>query len=397
MGHLNLCSRMKHFLPLAALITLGSAQFVFFGNGRTAQQSFSQPAAVAPVQPQRAAIAPVQPQRAAIAPVQPQRAAPAPVQPQRFGVARPQPEARVPVPSPTFVSGRFAGTFFRPNRKLHHPGKNPLPAENPDDVKFVEILTEPPVRAEAPRSSVVTSAPVNAAILPAAVVPTAAPVAATTAAPVTTVAPVTTRAPVTTTPKARITTVATVRVTPLQIRSSIVNSFGAAVARPAPATPAPRVAPVVPTVNPRQPKALAIKPKGNYQYEGKDYLLTWRMGRNNFDWRGGVSFCKSKGMKLISLDNKEKTEHFLRLVATDRSPYFWSGGQVSRDSRTLTWPNGKTEPIARGQHPWSFTGRTGPQPDGGETCLAVLNSVYRDGVKFHDVACHHRKPVVCEE
>merc|ERR1711892_297376 len=239
----NLCSRMKHFLPLAALITLGSAQFVFFGNGRTAQQSFSQPAAVAPVQPQRAALAPAQPQRAAAAPVQPQR----------FGVTRPQPEARVPVPSPTFVSGRFAGTFFRPNRKLHHPGKNPLPAENPDDVKFVEILTEPPVRAEAPRSSVVTSAPVNAAILPAAVVPTAAPVAATTAAPVTTVAPVTTaapvttRAPVTTTPKARITTVATVRVTPLQIRSSIVNSFGAAVARPAPATPAPRVAPVVPT------------------------------------------------------------------------------------------------------------------------------------------------------
>merc|ERR1711892_424142 len=129
----NLCSRMKHFLPLAALITLGSAQFVFFGNGRTAQQSFSQPAAVAPVQPQRAALAPAQPQRAAAAPVQPQ--------------------ARVPVPSPTFVSGRFAGTFFRPNRKLHHPGKNPLPAENPDDVKFVEILTEPPVRAEAPRSS----------------------------------------------------------------------------------------------------------------------------------------------------------------------------------------------------------------------------------------------------
>merc|ERR1712106_385264 len=182
MGHLNLCSRMKHFLPLAALITLGSAQFVFFGNGRTAQQSFSQPAAVAPVQPQRAAAAPVQPQRAAAAPVQPQR----------FGVARPQPEARVPVPSPTFVSGRFAGTFFRPNRKLHHPGKNPLPAENPDDVKFVEILTEPPVRAEAPRSSFVTSAPVNAAVLPAAVVPTAAPVATTTAAPVTTVAPVTT-------------------------------------------------------------------------------------------------------------------------------------------------------------------------------------------------------------
>ena len=22
---------------------------------------------------------------------------------------------------------------------------------------------------------------------------------------------------------------------------------------------------------------------------------------------------------------------------------------------------------------------------------------FRDGVKFHDVACHHRKPVICEE
>merc|ERR1712168_500421 len=345
MGHLNLCTRMKHFLPLAALVTLGSAQFVFFGNGRPApQQSFARPAPAAPAPP---------------AP------RPLPVQPQRFSVARPQP-SRLPSPSlPS--SGRFAGTFFRPDRKLHHPGKNPLPEEKPEDVKFVEILTEKPEAAEAPRSSAV--------VVPAAVV-------------VTTAAPVTTKAPVT--------TVSTVRVTPLQIKSSIVNSFGAPVVRPAATTAAPRPAPVVTTVNPRQPKALAPKPKGNYQWQGNDYLLTWRMGRNNFDWRGGVSFCKSKGMKLISLDNKEKAEHFLRLVATDRSPYFWSSGQISRDSRTLTWANGKTEPIARGQHPWSFTGRTGPQPDGGEICLAILNNVYRDGVKFHDVACHHRKPVVCE-
>ena len=42
-------------------------------------------------------------------------------------------------------------------------------------------------------------------------------------------------------------------------------------------------------------------------------------------------------MKLISLDSKEKSEHFLRLVASDRAPYFWAGGQISRDSRSLTW------------------------------------------------------------
>merc|ERR1740128_1071429 len=145
---------MKHLLPLAALITLGTTQFVFFGNqfGGGSRQ----PAAIAPRQP------------AAIAPRQP--VAVAPVQPQRFGVVRPQPEARVPASQPV-SSTRFSGTFFRPDRKLVHPGKNPLPKEKPEDVKFVEILTEKPVR-EAARSSVVTASPVNAVVLPAAVITT---------------------------------------------------------------------------------------------------------------------------------------------------------------------------------------------------------------------------------
>merc|ERR1719369_1755962 len=317
---------MKHILPLVALVCLGRTQFVFFGN--------------------------------------------------QFGGAQ----------RPSVGEGRFSNTFFRPDRKLVHPGKNPLPKEKPEDVKLVEILTDRPV-TESSRSSDVTAASLNAVVLPEEVTSSAAPPTAAALAPVTTVAPVVTAAPLV------VTTPAIVRVTPLQIKSSIVSSFVAPVARSVlVVNSAPHVTPVAP----RQPKALKPQPKGNYQWQGKDYLLTWRMGRNNFDWRGGVSFCKSQGMNLISLDDKEKNEHFLRLVATDRAPYFWSGGQVSRDSHTLTWQNGKTEPITRGQHPWSFTGRTGPQPDGGEICLAVLNSVYRDGVKFHDVACHHRKPVVCE-
>lgn len=60
----------------------------------------------------------------------------------------------------------------------------------------------------------------------------------------------------------------------------------------------------------------------------------------------------------------------------------------------------------RQQNDWSENGGIGqPQPDnrevqqGGakETCLAVLNNFYNDGVHWHDVACHHRKPWVCEE
>ena len=32
-----------------------------------------------------------------------------------------------------------------------------------------------------------------------------------------------------------------------------------------------------------------------------------------------------------------------------------------------------------------------------EACMAVLNNFYGDGIKWHDVACHHEKPIVCED
>lgn len=46
-----------------------------------------------------------------------------------------------------------------------------------------------------------------------------------------------------------------------------------------------------------------------------------------------------------------------------------------------------------------------PQPDNAEydvnmtveACMAVLNDAYEDGVKWHDVACYHDKPVLCED
>ncbi|KAK3933390.1 Leucine--tRNA ligase [Frankliniella fusca] len=32
-----------------------------------------------------------------------------------------------------------------------------------------------------------------------------------------------------------------------------------------------------------------------------------------------------------------------------------------------------------------------------ESCLAILNNFYNDGINWHDVACHHLKPFVCED
>ena len=283
---------------------------------------------------------------------------------------------------------RFYGPLFR-SAHVFHNKKNPLPEEKPEDVHFVSILrnnhreevhlptvtttAKPVVRAAETAAPLVKAVEVvglrsSNAVLPAAVVATPAPAPPTT----TTVAPTTTtttQAPTTTTTTPAPTTPAA-PVTPLRIKSFVVGTNGRIVSSQ------PTSAPVVAQ---RQPKALetASRPKGNYQYEGKNYLLTWRNHRNNFDWSGGVQYCRSKGMKMISLDSKEKSEHFLRLVATDRAPYFWAGGKLSRDGRSLSWQNGRTESVARGQHPWSFTGRTGPQPDGGEICLAVLNNVYR--------------------
>jgi hypothetical protein len=29
--------------------------------------------------------------------------------------------------------------------------------------------------------------------------------------------------------------------------------------------------------------------------------------------------------------------------------------------------------------------------------MAILNNFYDDGIKWHDIACHHRKPFICED
>lgn len=103
-------------------------------------------------------------------------------------------------------------------------------------------------------------------------------------------------------------------------------------------------------------------------------------------------------MRIVSLDSSAKKEHFLQLVGSEGVTFMWAGGRISPDKRTLTWENGRRETIARGSHPWSFTGLRGPQPDGqgSEDCLAILNNLYNDGVKFHDVGCSHDKATVCE-
>jgi len=135
----------------------------------------------------------------------------------------------------------------------------------------------------------------------------------------------------------------------------------------------------------------------NYSYQGRDYLVSWRDGCTSFTHGAGASFCRSVNMQPISLDNPAKEDHFTNLVAREGQKYFWTGGRVNHGRRpTISWPSGRTT----SSNKWSNTGGANrPQPDnreGNENCLAVLNNFYNDGVRYHDVSCHHKKPVICE-
>jgi hypothetical protein len=96
--------------------------------------------------------------------------------------------------------------------------------------------------------------------------------------------------------------------------------------------------------------------------------------------------------------------------------WFWAGANNDRIA--------PTDRPAPGKSFWSRTGEKGePQPDNyegikegpinaennigitieglqefhDEACLAVLNNKYNDGVAWHDVACHFRSVIVCED
>merc|ERR1712223_634962 len=71
-------------------------------------------------------------------------------------------------------------------------------------------------------------------------------------------------------------------------------------------------------------------------------------------------------------------------------------------------PTGKRIPAPRKCRycEWSRSGGLKkPQPDnreakqGGkdEGCIGILNNFYSDGIKWHDIECRHKKPIICQE
>merc|ERR1712018_166729 len=119
----------------------------------------------------------------------------------------------------------------------------------------------------------------------------------------------------------------------------------------------------------------------------------FHVSRQKFDFNGAQNYCRSVGLRGSSLENSRKIGVAYNLVRPLK--YFWTGGRVNHGRGTVSWPNGFSS-----TPDWSPTGgRRQPQPDnreGNEFCVAILNNFYGDGIKFHDVSCHHTKPALCE-
>ncbi|KAK7078700.1 C-type lectin (CTL) or carbohydrate-recognition domain (CRD) [Halocaridina rubra] len=133
-------------------------------------------------------------------------------------------------------------------------------------------------------------------------------------------------------------------------------------------------------------------------YQGSDYYFSWCVdGGQKYEWHDANQICSrlGPGWYGISIDDNLENTFVIQTIASHNLDYIWTGGQ--RSGTGWAWTSGKPFiPLD-----WSHTGGLGrPQPDNQEdnieNCLAVLNNVYQDGIKWHDVACYHPKPIICE-
>jgi len=172
----------------------------------------------------------------------------------------------------------------------------------------------------------------------------------------------------------------------------------------APATQTNRVVGGTSLCGAAAPNVFWKDPRDNIE---RGYVATWKIGCTTFQQHEARAYCNSMNMEPVSLDSPAKQDQFNRLIAQDAQRYFWTGGIVDHANKVVNWANRAATPVpfAQSAH-WSHTGGAGlPQPDNRaagenpphpETCLGILNNFYADGIKWHDVACHHKKPTVCE-
>lgn len=182
------------------------------------------------------------------------------------------------------------------------------------------------------------------------------------------------------------------------------------------------------------------------EWGGHHYFLSWREPWHKFedwDWFNGRNFCRDRCMDLVSFNTPDEFRVFAAIMKQDNVSSVWTSGRKCNfkgkgcDAAHLQpinvngwfWAGAGNDRIPSTNQPsdktyWSFTGERGErQPDNhegreagpidtefdigvtieglqeyhDEACLAAQNNKYNDGVAWHDVACHFRSVIVCED
>jgi len=190
-----------------------------------------------------------------------------------------------------------------------------------------------------------------------------------------------------------------------------------------------------------------MKRKSHMKVGNHNYFLSWREPWHKFedwDWFNGRNFCRDRCMDLVSFNTPGEFEMFSEIMKRDNVTSIYTSGRKCNfqnkgcDAPHLSpinvngwfWAGANNDRIAPTDRPapgksfWSRTGEKGePQPDNyegikegpinaennigitieglqefhDEACLAVLNNKYNDGISWHDVACHYRSVIICED
>jgi len=160
---------------------------------------------------------------------------------------------------------------------------------------------------------------------------------------------------------------------------------------------------------------------------GSGYYFSWleRSTRNLFlNWLEARNWCRQRCMDLISMESPEEIQLVKESMQKHKIEYCWTSGRLCDfpgcDRKDLLpievngwfWSGSgkRMRPSDEKSrfNDWSHTGGLKkPQPDNreekeagpaySESCLAVLNNYYKDGVKWHDVYCGHKKSFACED
>ncbi|XP_014214148.1 uncharacterized protein LOC106643501 [Copidosoma floridanum] len=177
-----------------------------------------------------------------------------------------------------------------------------------------------------------------------------------------------------------------------------------------------------------KPEKCVNRPK-EFNFRGHNYFFSGHLPtltNTSVDWLDARNICREFCMDLVSMETQEENNLMYRLIISNDVPYIWTSGRVcdfkgcenrkDLEPKALYgwfWSANREKmsptnqvPLGWNYNPWSQTGHNKVhQPDNAEfeingtkeSCMAILNNVYNDGIAWHDVACYHEKPFVCED